>query len=234
MDKLKVVFFTGAGISAESGIQTFRDNGGLWDEYRIEDVCTPDAFARNPQYVLDFYNKRRAQLDEVEPNDAHKIIAEMEEEFDVTVITQNVDDLHERGGSTNIIHLHGELRKMRSVRETAGILECKGDINVGDLASDGGQLRPHIVWFNESVPMMSRAIIAVSGADVFVVVGSSLEVYPAASLLGYTYQHTPVYIVDPNPPTVTVDNNVIPLQGKATEKMPELRELLRKLKPYEQ
>jgi len=192
-------------VSAESGIRTFRDTNGLWEEHRIEDVATPEAFARNPALVLDFYNKRRAQAREVAPNAAHLALAGFEEVpgWTVSIITQNVDDLHERAGSGQVLHLHGMLRQMRSVKNEHVIFDCPGDIAVGDLAADGGQLRPHIVWFGEMVPAIEEAAALVATADALLVVGTSLQVYPAAGLLHYAPAGCPVYVIDPHQPAVS-------------------------------
>jgi NAD-dependent deacetylase len=200
-----LVVLTGAGVSAESGIRTFRDTNGLWEEHRIEDVATPEAFARNPALVLDFYNKRRAQARTVAPNAAHLALAGFEEApgWTVSIITQNVDDLHERAGSTQVLHLHGMLNNMRSVKNENVVFDCPGDIAVGDLAPDGGQLRPHIVWFGELVPAIEEAAEIVATADVLFVVGTSLQVYPAAGLLHYAPANCPVYVIDPHQPEVS-------------------------------
>ena len=199
MSKKRIVVLTGAGISAESGIKTFRDSDGLWENHRLEDVATPDAWQRNPELVLRFYNERRRQLLDVEPNDGHRALVELEQKFEVQIVTQNVDDLHERVGSRHVLHLHGELRKARSVRNPGLILSWDGDIHIGDTASDGGQLRPHIVWFGEAVPMLEPAAKLAEQADVFLVVGTSLQVYPAASLMLYSDPDIPYYYVDPRP-----------------------------------
>lgn len=200
-----LVALTGAGVSAESGIRTFRDTNGLWEEHRIEDVATPEAFARNPALVLDFYNKRRAQARTVAPNGAHLALAGFEEApgWTVSIITQNVDDLHERAGSTQVLHLHGMLNKMRSVKSETAIFDCPGDIAVGDLAPDGGQLRPHIVWFGELVPAIEEAAETVATADALLVVGTSLQVYPAAGLLHYAPASCPIFVIDPHQPGVS-------------------------------
>lgn len=197
--KKKIVVLTGAGISAESGISTFRDSDGLWENHRIEDVATPGGWAANPQLVLDFYNQRRAQLFKVSPNEGHKALVDLEKYFEVHVITQNVDDLHERAGSTRVMHLHGELRKVRSERYQSLIYSWDKDLNIGDLCEKGAQLRPHIVWFGEAVPMLEPAADLASEADVFLIVGTSLQVYPAAGLMHYAPHHIPVYYVDPRP-----------------------------------
>lgn len=190
---------TGAGISAESGIKTFRDSDGLWENHRLEDVATPEAWRRNPELVLRFYNERRRQLLEVEPNDGHRALVELEQKFDVQIVTQNVDDLHERAGSQNVLHLHGELRKVRSVTSPGLIIRRNTDIQLGDKASDGGQLRPHIVWFGEAVPMLEPAAKLAEKAEIFLVVGTSLQVYPAASLMLYSDPDIPYYYIDPHP-----------------------------------
>ena len=194
-----IVVLTGAGVSAESGIQTFRDADGLWENHRVEDVASPEGFERNPEMVLRFYNERRQQLLKVQPNVAHFALAELETGYKVTVVTQNIDDLHERGGSTNIIHLHGELLKSRSVKNETRTFECRTDINIGDKAADGGQLRPFIVWFGESVPKIWVAAQAVQSADIVMVIGSSMQVYPAAGLVGQARGGVPVIYIDPKP-----------------------------------
>jgi len=225
--KKKLVVLSGAGISAESGIKTFRDYNGLWENHRIEDVASPEGFARNPKLVLDFYNARRQQLKEVEPNTAHKLLAELENFFDVSIITQNVDDLHERGGSSKIIHLHGELTKAKSVNENSKIVDYTDDIQVGDLHPDGSQLRPHIVWFGEMVPEMDNAIEIASQADLFLIIGTSMQVYPAASVIRYVPEHCEVFVIDPNldtPNSFTKNENYI--KSSATEGMKQLKEIL--------
>ena len=197
-----LVVLTGAGVSAESGIRTFRDSNGLWEDHRVEDVASPEGFARDPALVLDFYNQRRAQAREVQPNAAHLALAGFEEVsgWRVTIITQNVDDLHERAGSSEVIHLHGMLNQMRSVKNETTVFACPGDIQVGDFAPDGGQLRPHIVWFGELVPLIEDAAEVAATADVLLVVGTSLQVYPAAGLLHYAPTGCPVYVIDPHQP----------------------------------
>jgi NAD-dependent deacetylase len=195
----KVVVFTGAGISAESGIKTFRGGDGLWENHRIEDVATPHAWIADRKLVLEFYNQRRKQLLEVEPNDAHKAIASLEKYFKVDVITQNVDDLHERGGSTNVLHLHGELRKVRSTIDPSLVYSIDGwELKDGDTCEKGSQLRPHIVWFGEAVPAMEKAMMITQTADIFIVIGTSLAVYPAASLLQYAIKANEKYLIDPS------------------------------------
>ncbi|MDO5509351.1 MAG: NAD-dependent deacylase [Weeksellaceae bacterium] len=197
-DKPKMVVLTGAGVSQESGISTFRDSDGLWENHDIMEVASPEGFRDNPELVLKFYNARRNQLSSVEPNQAHHFLKELEQCYDVTIITQNVDDLHERAGSSNIIHLHGELTKMRSVHDEEVTYPYDKDIAVGDLAPDGGQLRPHIVWFGEMVPAMDAALEATRQADFFLVIGTSLQVYPAAGLVNYVPHGKPVVVVDPD------------------------------------
>jgi NAD-dependent deacetylase len=195
----KIVVLTGAGISAESGISTFRDSGGLWEGYDVNQVATPEGFAADPALVLDFYNQRRRQLSQVEPNEAHRLLAHLEKRYEVVIITQNVDDLHERAGSHNIIHLHGELLKSRGVDNPEVTYPCTGDIHVGDKSPTGAQLRPHIVWFGEEVPMLEKAIAQVYSADILMIIGTSLQVYPAASLIDYVKEGTPIFYIDPNP-----------------------------------
>jgi NAD-dependent deacetylase len=195
----KLVVLTGAGISAESGISTFRDSGGLWEGHDVNQVATPEGFAADPALVLDFYNQRRRQLSQVEPNEAHRLLAHLEKRYEVVIITQNVDDLHERAGSHNIIHLHGELLKSRGVDNPNVTYPCTGDIHVGDKSPTGAQLRPHIVWFGEEVPMLEKAIAQVYSADILMIIGTSLQVYPAASLIDYVKEGTPIFYIDPNP-----------------------------------
>lgn len=198
--KKKLVVFSGAGVSAESGMQTFRDSNGLWENHRVEDVASPEGFTKNPQMVLDFYNARRRQLSEIEPNKAHLILADLEEFFDVEIITQNVDDLHERAGSTKVLHLHGELKKARPVNSDFNIIPWEKDLNLGDLNSEGIQLRPHIVWFGEMVNEMEKAMEVASRADFFLVVGTSMSVYPAAGLIHYIPENCKIFVIDPNLP----------------------------------
>ena len=226
MDKKHIVVLTGAGISAESGLKTFRDSDGLWMGYNIEDVATPRAFKRNPQLVLDFYNMRRKDVAAAEPNDAHKGLAALEKHYDVTIVTQNIDDLHERAGSRNVLHLHGEIFKMRSVQDEELISEIRGDINLGDMAEDGAQLRPHIVWFEEAVPMIAEAAAVMATADIFILVGTSLQVYPAAGLIDYVPHQIPKYIIDKKIPPVGRYQNIIPLENSATEGVGALLKIL--------
>lgn len=195
----KLVVLTGAGMSAESGIKTFRDADGLWEGHDIYEVASPQGFAANPTLVLDFYNQRRRQLLTVSPNLGHKNIAKLENYFDVTIVTQNIDNLHEQAGSTNVIHLHGELLKGRSSKNNNDVFEWKKDINLGDVAKDGSQIRPHIVWFGEDVPMIEDAISVVEKADVLAIIGTSMLVYPAASLVNFISPNTPIYFIDPKP-----------------------------------
>ena len=224
----QVVVLTGAGMSAESGIATFRDSGGLWEQYRVEDVATPEGFRRNPQLVLDFYNQRRRDAFRAQPNQGHVGLAEMEKDYNVSIITQNVDDLHERAGSTDVLHLHGELKKVRSTQDPSLIYELtpeKPDIHIGDKCELGSQLRPHIVWFGEAVPMIEEAIRKVQKADILVVIGTSLNVYPAAGLLNYAPDGIPVYLIDPNNVNAPRQDVRYIYKG-ASEGMAELRKQL--------
>ena len=225
----KIVVFTGAGVSADSGISTFRDADGLWANYRIEDVCTPEALMRDRATVIEFYNKRRKELFDKEPNAAHHAIAELEQWFDVEVVTQNVDNLHERAGSTRVTHLHGELTKLRSMQNPDLIVPIEGwEQRLEDRAPDGAPLRPHIVFFGEAVPMFEPAIKIAATADVMVVVGTSLAVYPAASLVHYIRPEVPIYLVDPATPNLSlVRNPVTHIQARAAVGVPELVKLLR-------
>lgn len=229
MPKKKLVVLTGAGISAESGLRTFRDSDGLWEGYNIEDVATPRAWKRNPQLVLDFYNYRRRDVAKALPNAAHIGLAKLEEDFDVQIITQNIDDLHERAGSTNVLHLHGEIFKMRSEKRMSPVYEIRNDINLGDLDEDGGQLRPHIVWFEEPVPMIEIAAIIASEADIFVVVGTSLVVYPAAGLVNYAPTYAPKFIVDKKIPYTSSLRNLTTIEMPATEGVEVLSKKLKTL-----
>lgn len=195
----KIVVLTGAGISAESGIKTFRDAGGLWEGHDVMEVASPQGWMNNPELVLDFYNKRRRQLQEVQPNEAHHALVELEAAYDVHVVTQNVDDLHERAGSRQVVHLHGELLKVRSEKDHRLVYEWREDLKIGDTCEQGHQLRPHIVWFGEMVPMMEVAAELTAAADVILIVGTSMQVYPAAGLVGLAAEHAEVYYVDPRP-----------------------------------
>jgi NAD-dependent deacetylase len=223
----RLVVLTGAGISAESGIRTFRDADGLWNRYRIEEVASPLAWERDPQMVLNFYNMRRKQLYEVEPNSAHYALAELEQKFDVQIITQNVDDLHERAGSTNVLHLHGELKKVRSTADERLVYTLDGwELKLGDRCKKGSQLRPHIVWFGEEVPNIMTATTMVQKAEIFLVVGTSLTVYPAAGLIHHVPYAVPKYLVDPEAEPDRYIGNLRVVRGKATEGMSELRKIL--------
>ena len=201
-----LVVLTGAGMSAESGIKTFRDADGLWEGHDVMEVATPQGFAKNPALVLDFYNQRRRQLLEVQPNSAHLALAQLETDFKVTIITQNVDDLHERAGSNTIIHLHGELLKARSTHNDQDIFDWRKDIQIGDVCGKGYQIRPHIVWFGEAVPLIEKAMEVCETADILMIIGTSMQVYPAASLMHYVKQNTPIYYVDPKPALAQSDN----------------------------
>lgn len=194
-----LVVLTGAGMSAESGLKTFRDADGLWEGHDVMQVASPEGFHSNPELVLEFYNQRRKQLLEVDPNSAHMALADLENEFNVSVITQNVDDLHERAGSSNVLHLHGELFKARSVYDELDVMEWKKDLLLGDLCSKGYQLRPHIVWFGEAVPLIPKAISICETADILMIIGTSLQVYPASSLMHYVRSNTSIYYIDPRP-----------------------------------
>ncbi|OWP82881.1 NAD-dependent protein deacylase [Flavobacterium davisii] len=207
--KKKLVILTGAGMSAESGISTFRDSNGLWENHDIMEVASPEGWQKNPALVLDFYNKRRAQLKEVNPNRGHEIIAELEEKFDVQIITQNVDNLHERAGSSKVLHLHGELTKVRSTKNSHYVIDWTDDLHIGDTAPDGSQLRPHIVWFGEAVPNISEAIPLLEETDILIIIGTSLQVYPAAGLIRYTKKHVPIYYIDPKPAKIMDSRNII-------------------------
>src|SRR5215212_3393104 len=220
----KVVVLTGAGISAESGLKTFRDSDGLWENYRIEDVATPQAWHAAFRMVLQFYNERRKQVIEAEPNAGHLALAALEKKFDVHVITQNIDDLHERAGSTKVIHLHGEILKMRSEKNESLIYPIQDEIKMGDMAEDGAQLRPHIVWFEEAVPMIEEAIHIVKQADIFLIVGTSLVVYPAAGLVNYAPWEIPKYIVDKKIPYTSSLYNLTVIEKPASEGMREVKE----------
>lgn len=235
MAKKKIAVLTGAGVSAESGISTFRDSDGLWENHRVEDVASIEGWYRNPSVVLDFYNARRAQLKDVRPNAAHAAIASLEQEYDVTVVTQNVDNLHERAGSTKIIHLHGELTKVRPencCNEMDGFSEKtvfdigSDPVNLGDKAPNGAQLRPHIVWFGEAVPKIEAAIDAVQDADVLLIVGTSLQVYPAAGLYRYAGMETPIYIIDPKDVPVR-DSRITHIKDVATKGMEAFKNLIK-------
>lgn len=227
--KKHIVVLTGAGMSAESGIATFRDSGGLWDQYKVEDVATPEGFSRNPALVLEFYNKRRKENLKAKPNLGHIGLANLEKDFDITIITQNVDNLHEKAGSSNVIHLHGELMKVQSTRNPELVYELSAEnieINIGDTCDLGSQLRPFIVWFGEAVPMINEAVNIVKQADICVVIGTSLNVYPAAGLLGYVSSDIPVYLIDPKEVN-THRTGVNFIKKGASEGVKELSDILR-------
>lgn len=228
MAKKKLVVLSGAGISAESGLRTFRDSDGLWEGYQVTEVATPRAWHRNPQLVLDFYNMRRKDVTAALPNAAHTGLASLENDFEVTIITQNIDDLHERGGSNKVMHLHGEIFKMRSEADESLIKDIREDIHLGDLAEDGCQYRPNIVWFEEPVPMIQEAIPVVNSADIFVVVGTSLVVYPAAGLVNYTRPGIPVFVIDKKIPSLPSIPGLHIIEKAATEGVAELIQILKK------
>ncbi|GEM53836.1 NAD-dependent protein deacylase [Flavobacterium branchiophilum NBRC 15030 = ATCC 35035] len=223
----KIVVLTGAGISAESGIKTFRDSDGMWENHNVMDVATPEGWQKNPKLVLDFYNQRRKQLKSVYPNKAHSILKDLEDLFDVEIITQNVDNLHEKAGSSAIIHLHGMLTKVRSTKHANVVLDWHDDLNWGDTDSNGHQLRPHIVWFGEAVPMIEKAALIVEKADILVIIGTSLQVYPAASLMQYANANTTIYYIDPNPAEMyDLPNDVYIIKEKASVGMEKLYKIL--------
>ena len=224
--KKRLVVLTGAGISAESGLRTFRDSDGLWEGYEVTEVATPRAWRANPQLVLDFYNMRRKDVLNAQPNAAHIGLAELEKDFDVWIITQNIDDLHERAGSTKVLHLHGEIFKMRSEEDETLVYDIRDDIGMGQLADDGAQLRPHIVWFEEPVPMIGKAVPLVRAADIFVIVGTSLVVYPAAGLVDFASSRIPKYIVDKKIPYTTELPNLVAIEQPASLGVQELRRQL--------
>ncbi len=219
--KKHLVVLTGAGMSAESGLKTFRDSDGLWMGYNVYDVATPEGFKKKPKLVLDFYNMRRKEVAAALPNAAHIGIATLEKFFKVTIITQNIDDLHERAGSTNVVHLHGEIFKMRGEKDENSVFEIKGDINLGELAPDKTQLRPQVVWFNEQVPMILPAREIMMEADIFLLAGTSLQVYPAAGLIDYVPSHAPKYIIDKQPPYIPPHHNFFIIKKSATEGVEE-------------
>lgn len=224
--KKKLVVLSGAGISAESGIKTFRDADGLWENHKIEEVASPEGFQKNPELVLEFYNQRRRDLQKVAPNAAHLILSELEKDFDVFIITQNVDDLHERAGSSKIIHLHGELKKVRPVNDDFKFIHWEKDLHVGDTDENGVQLRPHIVWFGEMVPEMENAAKIANEADFFLVIGTSMQVYPAANLIDYVPDHAEVFMIDPSlPHSFTRSENCF--RTTATEGMKQLQQRLK-------
>jgi len=228
-NKKKLVVLTGAGISAESGLKTFRDSDGLWEGHQVTDVATPGAWRRDPQLVLEFYNMRRRDVAKAEPNAAHRGLAALEDLFEVTVITQNIDDLHERGGSSRVLHLHGEIFRMRSEVDEFLAYDIRVDMRIGQLAEDGAQLRPAIVWFEEPVPMIGEAIPLIQDADIFVVVGTSLVVYPAAGLLRYADPAIPKFIVDKRIPDTTGIGNVEAIEQPASLGVELLQQRLQRL-----
>ena len=223
----KLVVLSGAGISAESGIPTFRGSDGLWEGHRVEDVASPEGWQRNRALVLDFYNQRRKAVYDVKPNRGHEIIAELQSSYEVTVVTQNIDDLHERAGSKDVVHLHGEIKKVRSTSDDSLVYDLKGwELKEGDLCEKGSQLRPHIVWFGEEVPMMDVALSITMKADIFLVIGTSLAVYPAAGLVHYAPPHVPKFIVDPNIPQVSAVENLHAIEAGGQKGMQLFRERL--------
>jgi len=228
--KKRIVILTGAGISAESGLRTFRDTDGLWEGYEVTEVATPRGWRKNPSLVLDFYNMRRRDVAKAEPNIAHLGLAELETDFDVHIITQNIDDLHERAGSTRVLHLHGEIFKMRSEQDETLVYEIRDDILPGQQAEDGAQLRPHIVWFEEPVPMIEQAVPLVRSADIFVVVGTSLVVYPAAGLVDFTRPGTPTFIIDKKIPYTSRVDNLTVIELPASQGIAVLKEKLESFK----
>jgi len=223
MGKKKVVVLTGAGMSAESGLKTFRDANGLWEGHDVMEVASPQGFARDPELVLEFYNQRRRQLLGVSPNEGHLALAKLEEHFSVDIITQNVDNLHEQAGSSKVLHLHGELFKVRSTEDESFVLEWKKDLNLGDYDPNGYQLRPHIVWFGEMVPMLAPAIAITQQADILIIIGTSMQVYPAASLINYAPEGTPIHFIDPRPSVNAHNfNNLNIIAETATSGVPKL------------
>lgn len=231
MTKKTLVVLTGAGISAESGLRTFRDSDGLWEGHDVKEVATPEGFRRNPQLVLDFYNFRRREIIKAQPNAAHIGLAELQDQYDVHIITQNIDDLHERAGSRNVLHLHGKILEMRSVADSKLIYEIRDDIHLGDKAADGAQLRPNIVWFGEAVPLINVAADIVQNADILVVIGTSLVVYPAAGLVEETRAGIPLFLLDKVIPEISARRaNLIKIEAPATTGIGILKEHLAKLK----
>lgn len=224
---MKLVILTGAGMSAESGIKTFRDSDGLWENYRIEDVCTPEALERNPEMVNHFYNERRRQLYDAKPNNGHTGLAKLEKYFDVQIITQNIDDLHERAGSQHVLHLHGELKKVRSSKNPDLIYNLDGwELKAGSRCEDGSQLRPYVVFFGEAVPNIEPATEIVKQADIFVIIGTSLAVYPAAGLLSYAPHGVPVFVIDPQIPRQARQSGIYPIEKRASVGIAELQKIL--------
>ena len=229
--KKKLVVLTGAGISAESGIKTFRDADGLWEGHNVNDVATPEGWRKNPKLVLDFYNKRRQQLKEVQPNLGHQILSELENDFEVQIITQNVDNLHEKAGSLNVLHLHGELLKVRSTINRNYILDWEIDLNIGDVDDKGNQLRPHIVWFGEEVPALEQAVAIIEKADILIIIGTSLQVYPAAGLMNFAKPSIPVYYIDPKPAQIyDLPNDIKIIAATGSKGMKIVQKDLEKIK----
>lgn len=221
--KQKIVVLTGAGMSAESGLKTFRDSNGLWEGHDVTEVASPQGFYSNPELVLEFYNQRRRQLLEVSPNAGHTALATLETQFDVSIVTQNVDNLHEQAGSSHVVHLHGELFKVRSTADENYVLDWKKDLVLGDLDDNGNQLRPHIVWFGEMVPMLQTAVEITVQADILIVIGTSMQVYPAASLINYVAKDTPIYFIDPKPSVNPREfDNLTVMSTTAAEGVPAL------------
>ena len=221
----KIVVLTGAGVSAESGLKTFRDSDGLWEGHDVMEVATPEGYANNPSLVLNFYNQRRKQLFDVLPNQAHMALVQLEASYDVTIITQNVDDLHERAGSSNVIHLHGELLKVRSSIDPDVVIDWKTDLKLGDTCDKGSQLRPHVVWFGEEVPMLDRAIEIIQEADILMIIGTSMQVYPAASLVHFAPTHSPIDFIDPKPNmSPSAFENLVIVQETAVQGVPTVVE----------
>lgn len=221
--KQNIVVLTGAGMSAESGLRTFRDANGLWEGHDVMEVASPQGFARNPELVLEFYNQRRKQLLEVLPNSGHTALVDLEEKFDVSIVTQNVDNLHEQAGSSHVVHLHGELFKVRSTVDENYVLDWKKDLVLGNLDPNGHQMRPHIVWFGEMVPMLETAVKITMQADILIIIGTSMQVYPAASLINYVPSDTPIYFIDPEPSVSTSEyRNLTVMDQTATEGVPSL------------
>ena len=228
--KKKLVVLTGAGISAESGIKTFRDSDGLWEGHDVMEVATPEGWRKNPALVLDFYNQRRKQLLEVKPNLAHQVLVDLEQDFEIHIVTQNVDDLHERAGSQQVLHLHGELLKVRSTRNESYVLDWSGDLQLGDFDTNGNQLRPHIVWFGEAVPALEAAIDLVEQADYIAIIGTSLQVYPAAGLTDFASKNVPIFYIDPKATTISnLRNQLTCIAMKATEGILVLQQKLLEL-----
>ncbi len=225
---MKIAVLTGAGVSAESGLRTFRDSDGLWEGHDVMEVATPMGFAKNPILVLDFYNQRRRQLKTAKPNPAHVSLATMEKNHEVTIITQNVDDLHERAGSSKVVHLHGELLKVRSTFDPDLILDWEDDLNIGDFCEHNHQLRPHIVWFGEAVPLIETAMEIVSEADIVIIVGTSMQVYPAAGLLQYAREDASIFFVDPNP-SITPSKRVQVFAESATTGIPKVVSIINEI-----